>query len=307
MTMYKPVDVQDTARTGSGQVQGNRLKSVYLLFRSRIQRSMVFTSTTLVSVLIVSNFHPQAINLILAPAITMCLTTSIYLMNDLVDIKVDKINHPTRPLVSGAVKKRDAWFLVISLTAISLAIACLLNLETIMLTVSYLVVGILYSIPKISLKDRFVVKTIAIAVGGFLTSMIGSSTAGAFDEKTIISAISFMMLIFVTSPINDLADYVGDKNNGRKTIPIVIGQKNTLMLAITMPFFIAGVFWLFYERWAFSMATPISLTALAVVALVIFRPLFARKDDYKFVRTKHKKAVFLHYGLQIALVIGILL
>lgn len=292
-------------RIDAAKIQ-NRLKQHYLLFKSRIQRGMVFTSTTLVSLLLVSNFHPQLIHIVTLPAITLCVTSSIYLMNDIVDIKVDKINHPTRPLVSGQVKRSEAIVLVTILSLAALAMSLIVNQLTLALTASYLIVGILYSIPKISLKDRFIVKTITIAIGGFLTSMIGSSSIGVFDERTIISAASFMMLIFVTSPINDLADYVGDKSNGRKTIPIVIGQKNTIRLAIIIPFVMAASFWLWHERWDFSVITPIALTALAGISYYIFQPLFSKTSDYKYVRKRHKKAVLLHYGLQVALIIGVL-
>lgn len=285
----------------------HRTKSQYFLIKSRIQRGLVFTSTTLVSLLIASNFQPQLIHLIIAPLVTMCVSLAIYLLNDIFDIKVDKINHPTRPLVSGEVRKSDAIILVILLSIAALGLSCIMNTMTLLLTISYLGVGLLYSIPKISLKDRFVVKTAAIAIGGFLTSMIGSSTIGIFDEKTVIPAITFMMLIFVTSPINDLADYAGDKNNGRRTIPIVIGQKNTVWMAVIIPFVIAILFWCFYERWNFNIATPIALTSLAIISLFILQPLFLKMSDYKYVRRRHKKAVFLHYGLQFALVIGILI
>jgi len=284
-----------------------RTKSQYLLLKSRMQRGLVFTCTTLVSLLIASNFQPHLLHLIIAPMVTMFISLSIYLLNDIFDIKVDKINHPTRPLVSGQVRKSDAIGLVVLLSMLALGLSYAINTITLLLAVSYLSVGLLYSIPKISLKDRFVIKTIAIAIGGFLTSVIGSSTTGMFDEKTIVSAISFMMLIFVTSPINDLADYVGDKNNGRRTIPIVIGQRNTVVMAMVIPFAIALLFWCFYENWNFNIVTPIALTLLAVISFFILKPLFVKMNDYKYVRKRHKSAVFLHYGLQIALVIGILM
>jgi len=266
----------------------------------------VFTSTTLVSLLIASNFHPQVIHLIIVPLITMCVSLSTYLLNDIVDIKVDKINDPSRPLVSGQVSKSDAIILVTVLSGTALGLAYVVNTTVLFLAMACLLVGSLYSVPKISLKDRFVIKTVAVAVGGFLGSMIGSSATGMFDERAIVSAVSFMVLIFVTSPINDLADYVGDKKNGRKTIPIVIGQRNTVLAAITIPFIIALTFWFFYEYWNFHITAPISLTLLAITSFVILFPILSKTNDYKYVRKRHKKAVLLHYGLQIALVIGVL-
>ncbi|MDE1815856.1 MAG: UbiA prenyltransferase family protein [Thaumarchaeota archaeon] len=297
---------QQNDKNNTTKIASQKTKSQYILFKSRIQRSSVFTSTTLVSLLIASNFHPQIIHLIITPLITMCVSLSTYLLNDIVDIKVDKINDPTRPLVSGQVSKSDAIILVTVLSAAALGLAYMINTTVLFLAIACLLVGSLYSVPKISLKDRFVIKTIAVAIGGFLGSMIGSSAINMFDERAIVSAVSFMVLIFVTSPINDLADYTGDKSNGRRTIPIVIGQKNTVLMAITIPFIIALTFWFFYEHWNFHVTAPIALTLLAFTSFFILFPIFSKTNDYKYVRKRHKKAVLLHYGLQIALIIGVL-
>ena len=40
------------------------------------------------------------------------------------------------------------------------------------------------------------------------------------------------MMVFVTSPLNDLGDIKGDKKAGRRTIPIVLGKENTIRLSM---------------------------------------------------------------------------
>ncbi len=283
-----------------------RIHPIYSLVKSRAQRGLVFTGTTMIALLVSSNLQPLPLHVILLPIITMFSTLSIYLMNDLVDIKIDKINAPTRPLASGAVKKQDALNLVIGLGVGSVAIASLISTLTVYLTIAYLLIGVLYSVPKISLKDRSFAKTIMIAIGGLTTALIGSSSAGLFEERSTIAAITFMALIFVTSPINDLADYSGDKKYGKKTIPIVIGKKNTVLVAIILPFAIAGFFWLFHTQLNFGVLTPLSITILSFFALSILKSIYNKRDDQKHVRQKHKKLVFLHYGLQIAFLVGMI-
>ncbi|MHB8545786.1 MAG: UbiA prenyltransferase family protein [Nitrosotalea sp.] len=280
-----------------------KIHPIYSLIKSRAQRGLVFTGTTMTA-LLVSSLQPSPLHVILLPIITMFSTLSIYLMNDLVDIKIDKINSPARPLASGAVKKRDALNLVIGLGIGSVAIASLISILTVYLTIAYLLIGVLYSIPKISLKDRSFAKTIMIAIGGLTTALIGSSSAGLFEERSTIAAITFMVLIFVTSPINDLADYAGDKKYGKKTIPIVIGKKNTVLVAIMLPFAIAVFFWFFHTQINFGILTPLSITILSFFALGILKSIYNNRDDQKHVRQKHKKLVFLHYGLQIAFLVG---
>lgn len=41
------------------------------------------------------------------------------------------------------------------------------------------------------------------------------------------AAAMLAMMVFVTSPLNDLGDIKGDKEAGRRTIPIVLGKEHT--------------------------------------------------------------------------------
>jgi geranylgeranylglycerol-phosphate geranylgeranyltransferase len=283
-----------------------RTKACVDLLRSRFQRGMVFTAATIVAVCLATNLYNIQPVYVLAPVVTMLSTLAVYLMNDIADIPVDRINAPQRPLASGLVSKSEAFMLVAVLSVVSFALAFLINPLTLFITGTYFFVGLLYSIPKVSLKDRFVIKTLTIAVGGFLTSLIGSSVVGSFDERVAVAATLFFSLIFVSSPLNDLADYAGDKKNGRRTIPIVIGPKNTTMIAVVLPFAIAGAFWLAHAEWNFSVLAPIGVTTIALVGLLVISPIYKHLDDFKYIRKRHKKIVFLHYGMQFALFVGML-
>lgn len=283
----------------------NRLAVYHYLLVSRLQRGMVFSAATLVALILATDFKIDSVH-VLAPLATMLSTLAVYLMNDIADIKIDRINAPHRPLASGLVKKSEAILLVSVLSIIALTAGFILNPLAAAIIGMYLIVGILYSIPKISLKDRFVIKTLTIAIGGFLTSLVGSSVIGTFDERAIAAAASFFSLIFVSSPLNDLADFAGDKKNLRRTIPIVIGPRNTTLIAVILPFAIAGVFWLTYQEWKFSLLTPIGITVVSMIAMLIISPIYRHLEDFKYVRQRHKKIVFLHYGLQFALFAGIL-
>ena len=52
-----------------------------------------------------------------------------------------------------------------------------------------------------------------------------------FFSSTTLSIYPALMLgimVFITSPFNDLGDISGDKATGRKTIPLIIGKENTV-------------------------------------------------------------------------------
>ena len=288
------------------QTPKKRISSLFLLLKYRIRIGFVFTTSTVTGLLMATNFHPQLIQLVTVPLVTLFATLAVYWMNDITDIKLDKINAANRPLAGGQVKKSEAIVLLTVLSLAALGFAYSVNFTTLLFTAAYLIIGILYSSPKIVLKDRFILKTLSIAIGGFTTTLIGASINGTLDGKDFISAISFMMLLFVTSPINDLGDYPGDKECGRKTIPIVIGKKNTIFISIAIPFFMMTSFWFFYPNLGFSIKAPIAMTVLAITSFLILRPMLSHLNDYKYIKSRHKKSLFLYYGLQASLLIGAL-
>jgi geranylgeranylglycerol-phosphate geranylgeranyltransferase len=288
----------------SPQVQ--KLISTYLLMKSRTRKGLLFTSSTVAAYMLVTNLHPDIFHLLGVGIITMISTLSVYLMNDLVDIKIDKINAPTRPLVSGAVKKEEAVIIIASLALTAIMISLMINTITTLLVVAYLIIGIMYSVPKIALKDKSFLKTASIALGGCITSLIGSSGAGVFDMHSATAALTFMVFLFVTSPINDLADYTGDKKHGKKTIPIVFGKRKTILVTMILPFLLAGIFWYYSTALNFDYFTPISMTILASITFRVLLSVYKNRDDCKYVRGKHKKMLWLHYGVQCALLTGLI-
>lgn len=283
-----------------------RISSLFLLLKYRIRIGFVFTTSTITGLLITTNFHPPLIQLFTVPLITLFATLAVYWMNDITDIKLDKINAANRPLAGGMVNKSEAIAFLTLLSLVALGLSYFVNFITLLFTAVYLIIGILYSSPKIALKDRFVLKTLSIAIGGFITTLIGASINGTLDGKDFVSAISFMMLLFVTSPINDLGDYMGDKECGRRTIPIVIGKKKTIIISIAIPFFMMMFFWFFYPSLGFSIKAPIALTVLAMTSFLILRPMLSHLNDYKYIKSRHKKTLLLYYGLQTSLLIGVL-
>ncbi len=284
-----------------------KLISTIILLRSRTRKGLLFTCSTVAAYMLMTNLHPEIFHLLAVATITMTSTISVYLMNDLVDIKIDKINAPTRPLVSGKVRKEEAVIIIGALAVGAIGISLAISNVTTYLVVAYLVIGILYSVPKISLKDKSFLKTISIAIGGCITSLIGSSGAGVFDMHSFVAALTFMIFLFVTSPINDLADYAGDKKFGKKTIPIVFGKKKTILFTMMLPFALAGLFWSHYHQWDFGIFTPITLSALAVLSFLTLSGIYRNRDDGKYVRSKHKKMLWLHYGVQCALLAGLII
>jgi 1,4-dihydroxy-2-naphthoate octaprenyltransferase len=61
-----------------------------------------------------------------------------------------------------------------------------------------------------------------------------NSNSSTLGVQILYSSMMLGIMVFVTSPLNDVADVVVDKVTGRKTIPIVIGSENSIKMAIIL-------------------------------------------------------------------------
>jgi len=265
----------------------------------------VFAWATFVASLLATDGKSNQLAL-MASLSTFLLSLAIYISNDMVDIEVDKINAPSRPLIGRSVNKTDVLTLVLLLNFGGMTIAYWLGCNAFYIAIAEIVLGITYSVKPFSLKDRFLAKTLAIGFGGILAIMFGGVANGNINEVVAYGAAIFLIFLFVTSPVNDLADYVGDQSQGRRTIPIIIGPKNTIKLAIfsaITPFASALVL---LPALRLNILTLILLFLHTSFSLILLAPLLKNSLDVKLVRKQHKRMVPLHFFLQGTLAIGVL-
>lgn len=256
-------------------------------------------------------FITRAVSL---PLASFMIIVGMYVLNDLVDADLDKANGKKRPIPTGQVSKKQAWaFIGLTNGAGILFAGLTLNPASIVITLLIVAIGIMYSAPKIALKNRFVVKTLSIAFAMIFCALLGSTLTFGLNlggTDLFVSAYIALMLgsmVFITSPFNDLGDVEGDKAAGRRTIPIVIGRENTVKMAIMLAASAIATSWLFYSIGTMSLATSIMVSFVYSLAAMNMSKTLKRLDDTDYVRKQHKKSLPLHIMLQSALIIGILL
>jgi len=260
------------------------------------------------------------------PAATFLIITGMYILNDLVDADLDRANGKKRPIPSGQVTKANALLFVIMTNAAALILVLIsFNLASIIIVLILIGIGLMYSAPKICLKDRFVLKTASIAVASMLCLMLGSSYAfnssdirqpitnynqnyGSFNITPIATFAALMSgsIIFITSLLNDLGDVEGDKAFGRRTIPVVIGKKNTVILTILIAATMIVISWSIYGALTtnLGLTLPICVSVVACIAILNMSKILKHLDNSEYIRKQHKKSLSLHLMLQSALVIG---
>jgi 4-hydroxybenzoate polyprenyltransferase len=275
-----------------------------MLIKARLLHASVFTFSAVVGLLIGSGGSPSVYHL-LAPLSAFFLSLALYTMNDISDRKLDALTVPNRPLVSKISIETAYSFVVVS-NLIGIAAAFMINFNALVVALLATALGIMYSAPKVALKERFVLKTLAIAMGLFLSTTFGIVTSGQLDATAFYIAGAIAAFAFMSSPINDIADQVGDRMKGRRTIPIVIGSKATISLAQYITLLIVALSWFAYYYLHINLVTSLLVTCICAATIVALRPLRNRTDDLSYIENKHRRLVPLHFILQLALLTIIL-
>lgn len=376
--IFFDVSMQSMLRDSSNRFE-SFVSSQILLLKSRQKWGVIFTLATLVGIVYIfcsdesnntiqvmmtiqhiGNYHNLDENLIsllnmilkiiLLPIISFLIIVGMYVFNDLVDADLDKINGKKRPIPMSAVSKNQAAIFVIITNGLGILFSIsTLNLNTIIMTIMLVAIGILYSIPKIALKDRFIIKTLSISFAMMLCLMIGgsapitattmntsahnlssivmnnekSNNTNHFQEEdsllinffkstalSIYPAIMLGIMVFITSPLNDLGDILGDKAVGRKTIPIVMGKENTVKLAIALAIsllIISGVAYSIFST-KIGMYSPMLVSGTsALIIIIMIKTLKCINEPDAGIKFLKKKSFPLHMILQTSLTAGSIL
>lgn len=123
------------------------------------------------------------------------IASSIYVLNDYMDIEEDK-QHPKkkyRPLASGRVGKNTAKILIVFLSSVSLISAYLININLFVVLVVYFILNIAYSL---KLKHITIVDIFIIATGFVLRLFAGASVIENQLSMWII-ILTFLLALFL--------------------------------------------------------------------------------------------------------------
>lgn len=131
--------------------------------------------------------------------ISFCLISSaVYILNDLVDIKGDK-QHPIkckRPIASGKISEKLAKILLIFLFVTGTFLASFLNFKCILIVVLYFVLNVFYSF---KLKNIPLIDAACIALGFILRVVSGCAAISVIPSALIVLLTFFSSMFFTFS------------------------------------------------------------------------------------------------------------
>jgi geranylgeranylglycerol-phosphate geranylgeranyltransferase len=280
----------------------------YVKARSNVY---IFAFATLVSFLIGSNGNYDLSVALRVSAACYFLALATYIYNDMTDLEVDKINKTNRPSIKGNVSKKQLSGLVSILFGSTLALAASINIQTLFLASLCITLGVTYSHPKFNLKEKFPLKTVTTAAGAALSSLLGGAAVANISFPVQYAALSFFLFFFVLGPLGDIGDLRGDRAAGRRTFPIVLGTKATLVIMFCVPvvLFLLMVTHQFNKMMTLQSSSfgiyMIVITCIAAMTMIVKTS--GRVDDPTWIRGRVRPIMrLLHTSLQISTLVAFL-
>lgn len=170
---------------------------------------------------------------VLAFLVGFTFTSASNALNDYLDCRVDKINHPERPLPSGKISLHTAVIYSSVLFAVSLILGV-----TVAFRAGFLSFVVVAAALVLELTYDFTVKKRMKAFGNLFIGLLavlafiyGGVIVGNISPVLFMAAAAFLS-ITAREVVKDVEDIKGDQN--QKSLPKIIGIKNANAIAIVL-------------------------------------------------------------------------
>ena len=222
-------------------------------------------------------------------------------MNDILDFKVDLINHPNRVLVSSIISKKEAKNMCQIFLIGSFFISYFLPfMAQVFIYCIVFPLIILYNIifKKIPLIGNLIISLLLASIFLFSEILLTNQL-----NILIVPSLLVATLSLIRELIKDMHDFYGDKNQNYKTLPVLLGiKKSGFIVSINMLISIF-LFLLPYYFGIYDIKYLISLVILIEIPLIYSIFLLI---NYPSIKT-FKQLVILHKFLSIAGLLVIIL
>jgi geranylgeranylglycerol-phosphate geranylgeranyltransferase len=148
-------------------------------------------------------------------------------INDYCDFEIDRINKPNRPLPSGRIKKKEAFFFSIILMGIGTILGSLVNVHALVLCAFAILTLFFYAV---KLRSMPLWGNILVGVLTALTFIAGGIAVGELKGTLVAAAFAFFFTVS-REIVKDIEDEEGDRKGKAATIPIKWGKKRASQLA----------------------------------------------------------------------------
>lgn len=203
----------------------------------------------------------------LAAASTACVTAGGNVLNDVLDLEVDRTNHPDRPLVTGAIGFETARGMVVALFLAGLIVALPVIAAAPLVGALFALAVLTIVAYEFGLKARGFAGNLAVAL---LTALVFLYGGAAASNAVVLLPFAGMAFLATLSRevIKDMEDVAGDV--GRRTLPMAYGLEfsgRVATVAVVIAVVLSAVPLLWFVRLV-SLAGVIYIVLVAAADLV---------------------------------------
>lgn len=237
---------------------------------------------------------------------TYLLALATYLYNDITDFKTDAVNNRGSVYTLVKAKQKITKYYTAGFFLISTVLAFSINAEVGIVSIAFSALAVLYSHPRVNFKSMFVVKTAVTGAGAFLAGMMGCFASGGFSYLGFMASLIAFCFYFILGPLGDIGDIKGDKEDGRRTFPIVIGVKKSFLVMAAAVAAISSIFLVSNMLLGISMiGVGLGLSVTGFMLVRIFQT--SKKYESKIELSKTRRIIrYCIFGCQISMLCGAL-
>jgi bacteriochlorophyll c synthase len=194
-------------------------------------------------------------------------------VNDYYDLELDRVNEPTRPIPSGRLSEKEAiwnWSIVLVVavvlsTILGIHIGGQRGIIFVGCLLAGLFVGYIYSAPPLKLKKNILLSAPAVGLSyGFITYLSANALFSEIRPEVLgLAGMNFFMAVALII-MNDFKSTEGDAKGGMKSLTVMIGSKNTFLVAFIIIDLVFAVFVMLAWNWGFTILSYFVLASLAV-------------------------------------------
>ena len=206
-------------------------------------------------------------------------------LNDLSDVEIDKIAHPSRPLANGSISISETKMLIgiLSLLSVSSLLGCLYLMEgsrayTVSIYVAAVVLMVTYDHGP-GTKQKGLVGNVAISSLVAAVVLYGASSIEGLDAHLCwyVAGVVFFVNL-AREIIKDCQDMEADSDS-RQTLPMKIGKENSRMVAYVLT--LIGIVFLYIPYWQGPfLFGQLFLQSPAIVLLMSLNGPMWKGEDY---------------------------
>lgn len=251
---------------------------------------------------------------------TVLIALGGYIINDLNDVKADKINKPLKVFVGRKLTKQkaDTLFLIFNFIGLLLGYYLSYSIDKISFFSVFIIASLLSYLYSIKLKKMFLIKNLIVSFLVFLSIFI----VGLYDIVPATSAynnegqlyifnlllkisIFAFLLTLIREIVKDIEDMEGDKKSGIRSLPLVLSTSKTkIIIYIIALLTLFSIDYFAFNLYETNFIASLYLLIIVSIPLLYFMvKLYRSKSKLEFNKLSNLLKIIMFLGILTILVL----